>query len=384
MSARKRMAPRSGAGRGGGRVATRWIGDAFVLDGDLQRGAPAVWHGPDAHGKRAARCARARIVEVARDFEFGVDELLRFFAAGTVRGDAIVPRLATYRDDDVLALIDEDVADVTLAHLLARLEEAPSRVGLALYVGRACTRAWQTASMHERVIMEMSPTRIALSWDGAVSLFASPAPSEDAWEWATDPIDAASYDVSFGHEERTLGALLYAIIAGAHPYAAPAPPSDEDDEDDEQDQDDEFESARALLDRRDHNDHVVLDDAADVTRSVRDTVERMLAAERRRSWELITAELDAELDKEGFDARALAGMLDATFSDEKRAALLEREDRLGVFPGAKVAQEEWSLLDDDAELEGEDGGNLSGLWHAPEREPHVEPIEPIDPFDDER
>ncbi len=75
------------------------------------------------------------------------------------------------------------------------------------------------------------------------------------------------------------------------------------------------------------------------------------------------------------------GSVEFIVGDEKRAALLEREDRLGVMPGANVARAEWALLDDDAALDAEDGGNLSGLWHEPEREPRVDAV---DPFEDER
>jgi hypothetical protein len=372
------MAARTRKRATGPRVATRWIGDAFVLDGDLSRGAPAVWRGPDAHGARNARCARVRIVEVTRDFEFGVDELLRNYAASTVRGECVVPRLATYRDEDVLALVDDDVADVTLAQLLARLDAGPSRVALALFIGRACARAWQAASLVERVIVEMQPSQIALAWDGGVHLRVSPLPSDDAWEWAEDPLDAVSYEVAPGREERTLGALLYAIIAGTHPFVLPAA-------EDDGDADDDYVRARALADRRDRNVHVPLRDVVDldVPHSVHALVEGLLAPppERRRSWDQLLAAIDAELAREPFDAAALAGMLDAMFPDEKRAALLEREDRLGVMPASNVMQAEWALLDDDAALEDDDGGNLSGLWHEPELEPRVEPI---DPFDDER
>lgn len=359
----------------GPRVATRWIGDALVLDGDLARGAPAVWHGPDAQGTRTARCARLRMIEVIRDFEFGVAELMQWFAVSTVRAESVVPRLATYRDDDVLALVDEDVADVTLAQLLERLEPGPSRVGLALYVGRACVRAWQAAALVERVVVEMQPKHIALAWDGAVHYRVSPLPSEDSWEWSDDPIDAVAYEAALGREEKTLGALLYAIIAGAHPYAIPATGGHHDDDNAK------YVRARALGERRDRNEHVALHLATDVPGSVHALVEGMLAPQGRRSWEQIAAALDTELAREPFSAAALAGMLDAVFPDEKRAALVEREDRLGVSPGANVAQAQWAVLDDHAELEAEDGGNLSGLWHEPELEPR---IEAPDPFEDER
>jgi hypothetical protein len=360
----------------GPRVATRWIGDAFVLDGDLARGAPAVWHGPDAHGRRVARCARLRIVEVSRDFEFGVDELLRTYAASTVHGASVMPRLATYRDDDVLALVDDDVADVTLAELLARLEPGPSRVGLALYVARACARAWQAAALVERVVVDMQPQRIALAWDGAVYLRVSPLPSDDAWEWSDDPVDAMAYASTLGREEQTLGALGYAIVAGAHPYA-PNPARDDVDTPAE----DAYVRARDLADRRDRNEHAPLRDVARVSDSVHALVEGMLAPHRRRSWEQLAAAFDAELAREPFDAPALAGMLEAVFFDEKRSALVEREDRLGVRPAPHVAQAQWSLLDDDAALDDDDGGNLSGLWHEPELEPR---IDAVDPFEDER
>jgi hypothetical protein len=253
-------------------------------------------------------------------------------------------------------------------------------------------RAWQAASLAERVVVEMQPKRIALAWDGAVHCHASPAPSEDAWEWSDDPVDAVAFEVGFGREEQTLGALLYTIIAGAHPFALPESEDDvddmPDDDDDFDDEDeaaaDEYARARELADRRDTHEHVELRDAADVSASVHALVEGMLAPQRRRSWDQLAAVIDEELAREPFDAHALAGMLDAMFPEQKREALLEREDRLGVMPGPSVMQAEWSLLDDDAALEDDDGGNLSGLWHEPELEPRVEAVDPFDPFDEDR
>jgi hypothetical protein len=151
----------------GPRRATRWIGEALVLDGDLTKGAPAVWRPP----KSEPRCARVHHEDVSRDWEFGVDEAEVHLAASLLAGPAIVPRFATYADDEIetVIVVEEDIAGVSLRELVDALAKAGGEVpvGLVAYVGREIARALTTAG---DVRVQLNPRGVDVGWDGRVWL----------------------------------------------------------------------------------------------------------------------------------------------------------------------------------------------------------------------
>jgi hypothetical protein len=355
----------------GPRRATRWIGEALVLDGDLTKGAPAVWRG----GKEP-KCARVRHEDVSRDWEFGVDEAEVHLAASLLAGPAIVPRLATYADDEVetVIVVEEDIAGVSLRELIAALATAGGEVpaGLVAYVGREIVRALSTAG---DVRVQLNPRSIDVAWDGRVSLrpLVDPADIEDL-VYGDDAIENVAYraDEREPHSlMRVLGMILFELVAGRHPYRAD---SNDDDDDD---------AADALLERRERGDRVELDGVVGAL------IERFLEADGIETVDEAAPALD-EL-RDDFDAAALAGMLRGLFPGRKERDDDEREDRLQVLPGPKVEPEEWKILDSD--LLGRDtaGYETVGLadvladpvvrrGYARSLEPSVPPI---DPFDDE-
>lgn len=337
------------------RQAVRWIGDAFVLPGDLATGAPAVWRTP-----RETRCAKVRIAEMTFDWEFDVDEGPLYRAAAELKGAHVVPRLATYREQDLVAMIDDDVGDVTLAQLVSALhdEHGDTPRDLVRHILRAC----MTACSHDAAVrMNLRPQEILIAWDGGIWLRPTQRPAIDVDELdSDDPRGDLLYDGENQH--RSLGVLGFELIHGRDPYGARPASEDDDGEDDAADDDE--------------NDEDALEEAA----------ERWRNGEHDESGdELVDTLLRGERVDIPITPYDVAGLLDGLFAARKRACLEEREDRLLVMPGAKVEPEAWAPL---AEVEDEE--EIYDLDDVRRGHPdfrdgaRYEPsVEAVDPFEDE-
>ncbi len=379
--------------RDGPRQAVRWIGDAFVLEGDLRAGAPAVWR-----GGREPQCARVCISEMMRDWEFAVDEAPLVAAAVALAGPGIVPRYATYARDDDVVVVEVDVADLSLRDLITAASppgastEAP--VGLVLYVLRELVRACEMAG---DVPLDLHPARIAVAWDGRVLLrpLTQHEELDDLVAWRDDPVDAAAYFTPPAEprleQQLVAGALAYELATGRHPFKPAAAAADDerddddDDEDDDEDDDDDDEEAyvAGMRARMDAGEHERIVGAPALATVIERFIGRAFA-----SWAAAAAAVDDALADEPFDARSLAGMLRGLFEDTHAACALEREDRLQVMPGPRVELEPWAPLDPES-VEGDTNGyEVVDLDDVREGrggfdEPYEPAVEPVDPFDDD-